>query len=295
MKTEPVRTLPVLDVSLCLSAGQTFGWKKHKDDWLGADGESLYILNQMTMGDAKKLVENPAVFKLFGLSDFDRNERLLKLGPELEPMLCSLQGLRLMSLEGTVQSLFSFLCTPNNNIKRIEQMVTSLFSFGVQKTIENSHVQVFPCLERLAEVSEIHLRQLKFGYRARNIPVVAKELLARGGVRYLDQVKSATYQDVLPQLLSLQGVGPKLADCIALFSFGKSEAAPFDVHMWRAYKKLYGVAVDEPLTQKQYQKAGEHMRHRFGLDAGAAHQFIYCYEMMKDNPAAKNRSADSAT
>lgn len=270
----------LVDVPLCLKAGQSFGWKQENGFWWACEGKTKYRLDDFMTNRSISSGGAEAISRLFGMADKDRNDRILRSGPEVEACIEALPGLRLMNLAGTVQTLFSFLCTPNNNIKRIEQLVDRLFKYGEPVQFENQALFHFPNLERIATVSESELRDQKFGYRAASIPRVARELLIRGGENYLNRLKSLTYPEVLENLIDLPGVGPKLADCIALFALGKSEAVPFDVHMWRAYKRTYGLDLDLPLNQGSYRKAGEHLRDRFGRDAGAAHQFMYCFEMM---------------
>lgn len=282
-----MRVLPPVDVTLCLRAGQTFGWRQVDSYWFGSDGDILYRLDPDLGEHSLSSSGRESIQTLFGLEDCARNNRMIGKGPEIGDCILGLPGLRMMTFTGEVQSLFSFLCTPNNNIKRIEQLVTRLFAIGPSRSIDGHELHQFPTLERLSELTEEFLRELKFGYRAATIPVVAKELLSRGGVRYLQSLSAKSYAEVVRDLLSLPGVGPKLADCIALFALGKTEAVPFDVHMWRAYKRVYELDPELTLTPNLYQRARDHMQARFGLDAGAAHQFIYCHEMLirsKRNP-----------
>jgi N-glycosylase/DNA lyase len=115
-----------------------------------------------------------------------------------------------------------------------------------------------------------------FGYRAKTIPRVARDILGRGGDRWFQGLRGASYPDVVQELQTLPGVGPKLADCIALYAFDKTEAVPVDTHLWQAYVREYrpewkGLT----LTSARYREVGEHLRERHGDRAALAQQILF--------------------
>ena len=98
---------------------------------------------------------------------------------------------------------------------------------------------------------EAHLRQLGFGYRAKYLHQTAILLSREREKGWLDSlrnpetpifgVKSSSAGEMLPggrvgyrtaheKLLTLQGVGPKVADCVCLMGLGWGEAVPVDTH-----------------------------------------------------------------
>jgi len=98
---------------------------------------------------------------------------------------------------------------------------------------------------------EAHLRQLGFGYRAKYLHRTAVMVSKEHDQGWLDSLrnpespvlgaKPSSAGEMLPggrggfrtaheELLALQGVGPKVADCVCLMGLGWGEAVPVDTH-----------------------------------------------------------------
>eukprot|EP00611_Tribonema_gayanum_P005200 TRINITY_DN1445_c0_g1_i2.p1 TRINITY_DN1445_c0_g1~~TRINITY_DN1445_c0_g1_i2.p1 ORF type:complete len:371 (+),score=80.58 TRINITY_DN1445_c0_g1_i2:1760-2872(+) len=145
----------------------------------------------------------------------------------------------------------------------------------------------FPSLEQLAEASEKELRDLGYGYRAGYIVASVAYLNARegGGEAWLLALRSLTGSDsdtvVRAELCQLKGVGPKVADCIALFALDQSGAIPVDVHVWRIACRDYDASLRlaKSLTPTIYQRVGELFKKRFGQHAGWAHSLLFAGEL----------------
>lgn len=199
---------------------------------------------------------------------------LCSLAPEMEPLVVRLPGFRLLRPSNAVETFFCFLCTPNNHLSRIGGMVRRLAEFG--------NGTQFPDLERVAEVSEAELRGMGFGYRGRTIPLAARELLARGGEGYLESLKSMPLMEARRELMDIHGVGPKLADCIALYALHHTDAVPVDTHLWQGACRVYFPEwVGSALTAKRYDEVGDKFRERFGHWAGHAHLFVYFDNLLR--------------
>ncbi len=207
-------------------------------------------------------------------------EKLRESSPELAPYLVGLDGLRLMKAGCAEELFFSFMCTPNNNITRIIQMVRHLASYGpILTEIEGRTVHRFPSAEFIAGIPEQELRAKGFGYRAATIPGAANSILSRGSL-WLDGLRSETYESAHRQLCEIKGIGPKLADCIALFGLHHTDAIPIDTHIWQAYTRLYRPDLkDKALTDARYREAASDLRARFGGYGGWAQQYLFVDNM----------------
>ena len=260
-----------LDLRRCVTSGQVFRWTQNEQGiWTGFDGDAWFRID----GDAVESNHPQGAFqRLFRLDVHagDVARKLIELGPELEPYVQSLSGLRLMRPSDPVETFFSFLCTPNNHIKRITGMINHLASFGPDLGFRR-----FPDVEVIAGLHESHLRALGFGYRAATIPHIARELQSRGGRAYLTSLAESPYEEAHRELCEFKGIGPKLADCIALFALDHTEAAPIDTHVWQAVTRLYFPDwAGSALTDVRYRTAGDHLRSRFGPLAAWAQQFLF--------------------
>jgi N-glycosylase/DNA lyase len=127
----------------------------------------------------------------------------------------TLNGIRVLRLN-PVENLFSFICSSNNNIKRITQMVNNLCThFGDQLgSIEKENFFQFPTITRLAQDDvEVKLRDLKFGYRAKYINKAAQYILKNyndNNGEWLFSLRSKSYQQVTEELIKIPGIGRKV-------------------------------------------------------------------------------------
>lgn len=89
----------------------------------------------------------------------------------------------------------------------------------------------FPVPSALTPVGvEEKLRALGFGYRARYIYQTARMIVNERPAGWLGGLRTVGYKEAHEALLGLQGVGPKVADCVCLMSLDKTEAVPVDTH-----------------------------------------------------------------
>lgn len=135
-----------------------------------------------------------------------------------------------------LECLIQFICSSNNNIKRITMMVDFISSLGnYVGAVGGFKFYEFPSLERLGMVSEQELRAAGFGYRAKYIVGTVEALKSKpgGGMEWLAALRKVDLPEAIVSLCSLPGVGPKVAACIALFSLDQHHAIPVDTHVWK--------------------------------------------------------------
>ena len=221
-----------------------------------------------------------AAFSRFFRLDWDAAQVISEIGrlaPEITPYMNRLPGLRVLCSSDPEETLYSFLCSVNNNIRRITTMVIKLAAYGTPLVkFEDRTLHRFPSSELIANIPESDLRTSGFGYRARTIPNVARQVVARGGRRWLESLKQGTYEEAHAELKSLNGVGPKLADCISLFGLGFTESVPVDTHVWQAACRLYFPEwKDKAVTEHRYEEVGRVLRDKLGKLAGWGHQHLF--------------------
>lgn len=162
---------------------------------------------------------------------------------------------------------------------------------------------------------ESHLRELGFGYRAKYIAQTAKSIAAAGpAASWLASLRNAknpswgakaqasdgtpaTYKDAHEQLLTLSGVGPKVADCVCLMGLGWAEAVPVDTHVWQIAQRDYkfGKVKTKTFNKVLYDAVGDHFRELWGDEAGWAHSVLFTADLktFSDQAAAKPEAADA--
>lgn len=268
-----------------------FRWRKEEDgSWIGVDGANWYRFATVAAGlrpaktgsaqaeDLRLQIHGADADKAKGLFRLDQDAakveaEILRRGPELQPAIEALQGIRLMRPSSLTETIFTFLCTANNNLHRIIPMCWKLGGYGDPI---GPGLNAFPVVQRIAEIPETELREAGFGYRGATIPKAAQAIVERGADRWLKALKEANYQAAHAELCSLPGIGPKLADCICLYGLDQGEAVPLDTHIWQAFTRLYhpewkGKAV----TDFRYREATDRFRERFGDLSGWAHLFLF--------------------
>lgn len=272
-----------LDVGLCLTSGQIFRWNCVEGVWKGFDGAHRYEIRPTDGGADVVSTADAAAFRSFFRLDQDTAvipAEVLRIEPEMEPLLDRFRGLRVLRTSSATELLVSFLCTPNNHLARIVPMVEFLAAHGEAG---------FPTLDELAAVEESKLRAAGFGYRGATIPAAIRQLVARGGEAYLDSLKNGPYDEARQELMALPGVGAKVADCILLFALDFLEAAPIDTHVWRAMTWRYQEFSAAPkLDPRTYKLANTFLRDRFGPVAGWVQQFLFLESL-----TANRRKVDS--
>ncbi|XP_072223817.1 N-glycosylase/DNA lyase [Leuresthes tenuis] len=195
-------------------------------------------------------------------------------------------GVRMLRQDPT-ECLFSFICTSNNHISRIQGMVERLCqNLGAPLCqLDQTSYYDFPTLSALADSSvEARLRDLGFGYRARFLQQSAKQILDTHGLQWLEGLRRVPYLEARDALRTLPGVGTKVADCVCLMSLDKPEAVPVDTHVWQIAKRDYKYAADngqKSLTDKLHKQIGDFFRKLWGPYAGWAHSVLFCADLKK--------------
>ena len=257
-----------------LSSGQTFRWKEHDEWWCGFLCSSVLKVRQ----DGERLRYEssnsgitPARLTHYFALDLNLPDILSSINVDMQihQAIRRHRGLRVLRQDGW-EALASFICASFNNIKRIEGMIERLCqAYGTPAALNGFRGFTFPSPDAIAGAPERALRALGLGYRAPYLKATAR--LVADGRLPVDQLRRVEYDAVKAALLACDGVGDKVADCVALFGFEKYEAFPIDVWMERALRYYFR---HRKLTRKV---AHDYARRHFGPWAGYAQQYLYHY------------------
>ena len=173
-------------------------------------------------------------------------------------------GIRILR-QDFFESLISFIISANNNIPRIQGIIGRLCRiYGKSVNYNGETFYSFPSPDSLKNVTEEDLAPLRSGYRAKYIVNAVKSYL--NGEIDTEKIRHLSAIEARRELCKISGVGPKVADCILLFSFGRFDAFPTDVWVKRVMKELYGC------EEKDASKTGFYL---FGENAGMAQQYLF--------------------
>lgn len=203
--------------------------------------------------------------------DLDRDYATLFAGTDNAALREGLRygaGLRVLNQQ-PFETLVSFIVSANNNVKRIQGIIARLCeACGIPFVFEGKTYYAFPEPAQLAERCAADFAGCGCGYRAPYIEKTARAVA--DGCVDLDVVAKLPYEHAKAELVKLPGVGPKVADCVLLFSMHKAEAFPADVWIKRVLKTVYGFEGNDRQTM-------EFARQKFGPTAGIAQQYLFYY------------------
>ncbi len=166
--------------------------------------------------------------------------------------------------------LISFIISANNRIPMIKRAIENISkAFGKSIKYKGNTYYAFPTLEEFRRATVEDIEALGVGFRAKYIYKALEDLSS--GTYDLNAVKQSDDDGCHEGLKNFNGVGPKVADCIMLFSMGKYSAFPVDVWVKRAMQFFY-VAPDVSLP-----KIRQFAREKFGSLSGFAQQYLFYY------------------
>lgn len=166
------------------------------------------------------------------------------------------------------ETLLGFVCSATKQIVQIKAMLAALADRHGREVAPGW--RALPDWQALAGVSEDQLRACGLGFRARHVAGIARRLTEEPG--WLTATEGAPYPEAKARLISLPGVGEKIADCVLLFGAGRLEAFPVDTWILKAMARRYGL---DDWTPAQVAHFG---RIHFGPQAGLAQQYLFAYE-----------------
>lgn len=263
--------------------GQCFRWDEE------LDGSYTGIVKNNVINVKK--VDNRVVFLSMGADnlkelvtdyfDLDRDyekikNTLSKVDEFLENSIEYGSGIRILN-QDLWETIISFIISANNNIPRIKGIINRLSQkYGNMIEWRGKEYYTFPTVERLAEATVEDLRNVGLGFRdVRVYETTRKVLKKQVDLNQLHKEKDTT--KVRDILLTLDGVGPKVADCILLFSTLKRfDVFPIDVWVRRVMNDLYIKNEDETkVNKKEIERLA---KEKYGNLEGIAQQYLFYWK-----------------
>ena len=262
------------DVKQTLECGQIFRYKVQ--DF----GYTVYSLNQKAdiycQNDTIKIFTKDKKY-FMNYFDFSTNYDRIKSSLSVYPMLKSAinygSGIRILRSD-PLEMIIEFIISQNNNIPRIKNIIERICeSFG-----ENmGDYYAFPTLENLKNIPLEFFKEINCGYRDtylyESIAMINESV-------DLDKINSLSTDDARRELMKLKGVGRKVADCILLFGYHKTDVFPTDTWVVQAYNKIYNTNCRDAIA------ISKHFVEKFKDLSGYAQQYLY-YQMRESNLGEK--------
>lgn len=270
-----VRGIEDFNLKETFECGQCFRWNEEEDgSYTGVAYDR--VINVKLEGDVL-IIDNTDLndfydiwFDYFDLGrDYKQIKENLSKDPILKEAIQYGQGIRILR-QDTWETLVSFIISQNNRIPQIKKVVENLASsFGEPIEYKGKIHYTFPKAEELVMFDVDTIAKTKCGFRAKYILDAASKVFS-GEIDLLKLFEYST-NEIRDILMSINGVGPKVADCVILYSIGRYDTFPTDVWIKRIVEYLYLKREGTPLEIQLF------AIDKFGDLSGFAQQYLFYY------------------
>lgn len=274
-----LKNVDCFELDHIFDCGQCFRWNKQEDgSYIGVIGSGVLQVSKnknnvcfegVIDGDI-----NSIVYDYFDLGT-DYNVFKKELSGIDDNMRKSIEfgsGIRILN-QDLWEMIISFIISANNNIPRIKGIIDRI-SKKVGKQIEwrGKEYYLFPTIEEMSELSVADFRELGAGFRDKRL-YKSTQMILNGEVslEFLEKCNDTAL--IREELLKLDGVGEKVADCIMLFALKRFDSFPIDVWVRRVMNTLYIHNEDETKVSKK--DINNTANELFGDIRGIAQQYLF--------------------
>ena len=268
-----------------LNGTQDFRWQPWRDDWYsGVLNGTLIHLRQV--GDVLEYTSNPdadlndLLFSYFRLDDpiDEIYDYISSCDDHIAELVKTHRGLRILRQPDPWECAVAYICSAQSNVHCIKGMVEGIaWKLGCRKELDGDVRFIFPTWETIHRKGERELEILRLGLNRHNKILHAAKKIRKGQLNLWKLAQpDVPYDEVNRELMACKGIGPKIADCIALFALNKMKAFPVDSLVLGAVQGYFPHGKSP--THDQVVKWAHDL---FDEYAGYANQFLYMGEREK--------------
>lgn len=191
------------------------------------------------IGDAKTRKE---IEKRFGLNhDMNRIYENIATDQFLVESIEKYPGMRITENDPW-ETTVCFVMSQFNNVKRIRGIVKKLIDvYGEKRSIEvggrDIIIKDFPTPQTFCDLSIKEIMKCGTGFRGKYIKGISQQVVENGF--NFHKLEGKKYDYIKEELMTLPGIGDKVADCILLMGYKKQEAFPVDTWIKRIVERVY--------------------------------------------------------
>lgn len=261
-----------------LECGQLFRYKAYENGYLVFSKEKCAYVRH---SGEYTYIQSEDIDYFYNYFDFDKNyqeineyissqeESILKISSSLA------SGIRLVN-QDVEEVAFSFIISQNNNIPRIKLIIEKLCKLvSNKKDFLGQMYYAFPSAKQISTLSLEELKSIGLGYRAEYIYRLAKDIVNNRINLY--NLKSYSTEELRKSLISIYGIGPKVADCIILFGYKREDSFPVDTWIEKVYREDFNGQI------KERQKISKYFVDRFKNYSGYVQQYLFYYKRSLEN------------
>ncbi len=255
----------LFDPRAILSCGQVFRFKEENGTWSVFSKEKQAIITKendsfIISGDTDYF------YSYFDLSNnYSKIIETLKDKPLINEALSVEKGIRILK-QDPYETIISFIISANNLIPRIKGIIERIC---VNLGIDMGTYFSFPTPEAMAKQPLDFYTKIGCGYRDKYLIETEKQI-SNGEFDLLKPFELST-DEAKKYLMTLKGVGPKVADCILLFAYQKYDVFPVDTWI----KKLYFIIYPDKSINTSPITMRKELVNLYGEYAGIGQQYLF--------------------
>ncbi|MBQ2864431.1 MAG: hypothetical protein IJE91_03075 [Clostridia bacterium] len=263
---------PDFNAKQTLECGQVFRFKQT------AFGYEVYSLNHkatlICQKDGTKIVCDDVKYFInyFDLlTDYAKIKQELNGNAFVKNAISFGEGIRILR-QDPIETIISFLISQNNNIPRIKKIIETICECYGEKC---DGYFAFPTLQKLSTIPKQFFTDIKCGYRDEYLFSSIQKLASGFNIQ---AIKTMPSEQANKYLTELKGVGNKVADCILLYGFYKTDVFPTDTWI----KKVYSDFNPSAKNKQAVQIRNEFVK-TYGNLSGYAQQYLFYSKREKNN------------
>lgn len=235
-----------LNLKQIADSGQCFRWEELPDGGFRVPHKDSCLIIKKLSADSYELscdeAEYERMWKDYLDADTDYRSIRGRISKKMDPFLYAAatdqQGIRILK-QDPWEALISFIISQNRNIPAIKRSIELLCERAgtLRKDPEGGKYYSFPTAKAINEMSDAALAECRLGYRDEYIRRTAASVCE--GSLDINGLMLCSEEEAFDRLISLHGVGKKVASCVMLFGLHFVNAFPIDVWVKRILENEY--------------------------------------------------------
>ncbi len=275
MKTDCFNLLDTLE------CGQCFRWTRvdsgnedrYKSEFIGVISDRVIRIRQngdhiFVFSNVKENLKEKICYYFDLYNNYKKIEKVISyMDDNIKKSLENTSGIHILNQDNP-ETLLSYIISSNNNIPRIKKSIAEISKrYGTHVIFEDKDYYLFPTLEQLRNVTVAEFKECGVGFRDKYLVKTIADLLETNICN--EQTSKLSNAQLKKVLMTFVGVGPKVADCVMLFSLGRQDVFPVDVWVKRVMEKLY---FEKEASIKEIER---YAARNFGEYAGIVQQHLF--------------------
>ena len=270
-----------------LECGQCFRWKRidngidrNNSEFIGVISDRVIRIRQnneyiFVFSNIKEKLKDVICYYFDLYNNYQKIEKLIsKIDNHIGNAVNKTTGIHILN-QDNLETLLSYIISSNNNIPRIKKSINEISKrYGTHVDFEGEDYYLFPNLDQLKNVTIEEFKDCGVGFRDKYLVKTIADLVENNICD--EQTTKLSNSQLKKILMNFVGVGPKVADCVMLFSFGRQDVFPIDVWVKRVMEKLY-FSKDTNIKEIEM-----YATRKFGSYAGIIQQHLF-YNMRNDS------------